>query len=340
MNGKRDASQPAGEARLRYGGGGGDTAATKSIFGLIGPGRRAMFCRRSGNVYRFMKKVCAITGSNGYVGGCIKSYFASHGWDIFELTRRPKANVRGMRFQLGDDVSPQLLSGVTAFVHCAYDFQALRRGEIREVNIDGSRKVLEAARAAGIPKIICISTISAFPGCRSLYGKAKLESEKIALANGALVIRPGLVYGNDAGGMFGKLAAKLRKSSLVPTMGFGRQIQYLVHNEDLCGFIERYAAGGLELAPQVLTAANERPWEFRELLSELARGLGKKVRFIPLQWRSVWLALKMAELAGLRLNFRSDSLVSLMYQNPKPDFSANAGVGLACRPFEVEKLKL
>ncbi|HEU5397463.1 MAG TPA: NAD-dependent epimerase/dehydratase family protein [Verrucomicrobiae bacterium] len=285
-----------------------------------------------------MKRVCAITGTNGYVGGCIKSYFASHGWDIFELTRRPKADVRGMRFQLGDEVSPQLLAGMRAFVHCAYDFQALRWGEIQAVNIEGSRKVLAAARAAGIPKIVFISTISAFPGCRSLYGKAKLEIEKIALANGALVIRPGLVYGAGAGGMFGKLAEKIRKSSLIPTMGFGRQIQYLVHHEDLCGFIERYASGGAEVSPQVLTAANERPWQFRELLSELARGLGKKVTFIPLQWRSVWLALKLAELAGVRLNFRSDSVVSLMYQNPNPDFSANAGAGLVCRPFEVEKL--
>jgi hypothetical protein len=38
----------------------------------------------------------------------------------------------------------------------------------------------------------------------------------------------------------------------------------------------------------------------------------------------------------LRLNFRSDSLVSLMYQNPAPDFSANAGVGLVCRPFDIQ----
>jgi hypothetical protein len=32
--------------------------------------------------------------------------------------------------------------------------------------------------------------------------------------------------------------------------------------------------------------------------------------------------------------------VSLMYQNPKPDFSANAAVGLTCRPFLIGKLKL
>ena len=182
----------------------------------------------------------------------------------------------------------------------------------------------EAARAAGVGKIIFISSISAFDGCRSLYGKAKLEIEKIALENGALVIRPGLVYGSGPGGMFGKLAAQVRKSSVIPLIGDGSQIQFLVHHEDLCAFIENFAAGKIEIAPQILTAANEQPWPFKQLLLEIARALGKKLKFIPLPWRLVWAGLKSAELCGLKLNFRSDSLVSLMHQNPSPDFSANS----------------
>src|SRR6185312_9740587 len=184
------------------------------------------------------KKICAITGSNGYVGSCVKNYFASRGWEIFELTRRPKANGRGLQFQLGDDISPQLPSGISALVHCAYDFKPLKWNEIVSVNVEGSRKILEAARAAGIPKTIFISSISAFDGCKSLYGKAKLEIEKIALANGALVIRPGLVWGNPPGAMFGKLVEQIRKKSVIPMIGDGSQIQFLVHNEDLCAFIE------------------------------------------------------------------------------------------------------
>jgi len=319
------------------------------------------------------KKICAITGSNGYVGSCVKNYFLSRGWEVFELTRRPKAGTRAVPFQLGDDLSPQLLSGISALVHCAYDFKPLRWDEIKAVNIDGSRKILETARIAGIPKIVCISSISAYDGCRSLYGNAKLAIEKVAADNGALVVRPGLVYGSgpglrraevsvdgiqslnasttcemenrpasatQAGGMFGKLAAQVRKSSVIPLIGNGSQIQYLVHNEDLSSFIERYADGGVSAGQPVLTAAHEKPWPFKDLLREIGRAMGRQPKFVSLPWRLVWLGLKTAETAGLRLNFRSDSLVSLMYQNPRPDFSANASVGLACRPFQVESLKL
>jgi nucleoside-diphosphate-sugar epimerase len=284
------------------------------------------------------KRICAISGSNGYVGGCVKNYFAAHGWEILELTRQPKPNSRGIKFQLGDEIFPASLAGVDALVHCAYDFKPLRWDEIRAVNVAGTKKLFTAARAAGVGKIICISSISAFDGCRSLYGKAKLEIEQIALAQGALMIRPGLVYGSGPGGMFGKLTAQVHRSSVIPMIGDGSQIQFLVYDEDLSSFIERYANGEIKIVPRILTAANEQPWTFKQLLLEIAHALGKKPKFIPLPWRLVWAGLKSAELCGLKLNFRSDSLVSLMHQNPRPDFSENPKVGLVCRPFEIEKL--
>jgi nucleoside-diphosphate-sugar epimerase len=285
------------------------------------------------------KKVCAITGSNGYVGGCIKSYFAARGWEILELTRQPKNGTRALKFQLGEEILPSAFENVGALVHCAYDFKPLRWDEIRAVNVEGAKKIFQAARTAGIGKIVCISSISAYEGCRSLYGHAKLEIERIAAENDALVIRPGLVYGSGSGGMFGKLTAQVRKSSVIPMIGAGSQIQFLVHNEDLSSFIELYARGGKKIIQGILTAANEQPWAFKQLLLEIARALGKKPKFVPVPWRLVWAGLKSAEMCGLKLNFRSDSLVSLMHQNPQPDFSANVEIGLICRPFQIEKLQ-
>ncbi|HEX9047187.1 MAG TPA: NAD-dependent epimerase/dehydratase family protein, partial [Verrucomicrobiae bacterium] len=282
--------------------------------------------------------VCAITGSNGYVGGAIKNYFLTQGWDVLDLVRQPKAGARTARFQLGADVPADSLAGVDVLVHCAYDFKPLQWEELRAVNVAGTEKLFRAARTAGVKKIICISTISAYEGCRSLYGRAKLEIEKLALDHGALVIRPGLVYGRGPGGMFGKLAQQVRKSSVIPLIGDGSQIQYLVHEEDLSRFIWRYAAGEIQCGPRILTAANAEPWPFKKLLREIARGQNRKPAFIPLPWRLVWLGLRSAEACSLRLNFRSDSLVSLMYQNPNPDFSPNAAAGLVCRSFSSENV--
>jgi hypothetical protein len=65
--------------------------------------------------------VCAITGSNGYVGSCIKNHFDSRGWKTLEFIRQPKLSVSasGTPFQLGETISPALLSGANTLVHCA-----------------------------------------------------------------------------------------------------------------------------------------------------------------------------------------------------------------------------
>ena len=91
------------------------------------------------------KKTCAITGSNGYVGSCVKNYFAARGWEVLELTRQPKPNSLAVKFQLGAEISPESLAGVDALVHCAYDFLPLRWHEICAVNVEGSRKIFQAA---------------------------------------------------------------------------------------------------------------------------------------------------------------------------------------------------
>jgi len=282
------------------------------------------------------KPVCAITGSNGYVGGCLRAHLAGHGWDILELTRQPKPGARAVAFQLGADVAPAALAGVRALVHCAYDFKPLGWAEIKAANVAGTQKLMHAANAAGVERIVCISSISAYDGCRSLYGRAKLDIEHLAQDQGALVIRPGLVYGPGPGGMFGKLMDQVRKSSLIPLIGDGSQIQYLVQHEDLTAFVAQALATGLPGAPRLLTAAHPQPWPFKQLLQEIACALDKKVTFIPLPWRLVWAGLKSAETLGLRLNFRSDSLVSLMYQNPRPDFSPNEAAGLHCRALDIK----
>jgi hypothetical protein len=41
----------------------------------------------------------------------------------------------------------------------------------------------------------------------------------------------------------------------------------------------------------------------------------------------------LAELLGRPLNFRSDSVVSLMNQDPAPDFTVAERLGVICRPF-------
>jgi nucleoside-diphosphate-sugar epimerase len=264
----------------------------------------------------------------------VKIAFQGRGWQVKELTRKSAAGTGSVRFQLGEEVEPTVFEGVQALVHCAYDFKALSWREIYETNVLGTERLLKAAKQSGVERLIYISSISSFEGARSLYGKAKLEAEQVAKNLNAFIIRPGLIFGEPAGAMFGKLQQQVASASVLPLFGGGSQIQFLVHEEDLCNFICQCAEGkhpGFEGRP--ITVANEEPITFRGILEELARAKGKKLRFLPVPWRLAWAGIKAAELCRVRLNFRSDSLVSLMHQNPAPDFKAKQELGIECRSF-------
>jgi hypothetical protein len=135
--------------------------------------------------------------------------------------------------------------------------------------------------------------------------------------------------------MFGRLVQQVEHTRVLPLFGGGAQIQYLVHDEDLVNFIGDCAAGKIPAPSGPVTVAHERPWQFRQVLEEIARSKGKHLSFVPAPWRLVWAALKCAEMSGLRLDFRSDSLVSLMHQNPNPSFALQRSLKIPCRPFEL-----
>lgn len=131
------------------------------------------------------QRTCLITGSRGYLGSCIKDKFLQEGWNVVELIRNPDAEAirsgKGISFRLGEDISLQQLRGADALVHCAYDFSLRDWDKIHSINVLGTEKLFSAARLAGVGKRVLISSMSAFEGCQSLYGKAKLETEQKTL---------------------------------------------------------------------------------------------------------------------------------------------------------------
>ena len=268
----------------------------------------------------------AVTGASGYVGSNLASRFERDGWNVVRTA-----------FRLGDDIAPAALANADALVHCAYDFRPVAWAEIHQVNVVGTRRLLRGAAAAGVRKIVVLSTISAFPGCRSLYGKAKLEIEADAEAAGAAVLRPGLVFvdqGANARGMFGSLLETSR-AAIVPLIGGGHHCQYLVHVDDLYALVAGLASGSIPVRPGPVVVASSRCWSMRELIAALAMRQGRKPRFVSVPWQAVWLGLKTAELARLRLGYRSDSVVSLVNQDPRPDFSGLKELGFTAREFNA-----
>jgi nucleoside-diphosphate-sugar epimerase len=286
-------------------------------------------------------KSCAVTGANGYVGSQIAHYFKNINWDVLQLTGKRKTTAPqpdAIPFSLEEGIGNRPLENIDLLVHCAYDFRWTKWGDIHRVNVQGSVKLFDAAEAAGVKRLIVLSTMSAFKGARSLYGKAKLEIENEVIQRGGIVIRAGLVYGRNCGGMVGALNRLVSRASVVPLFGKGEQQQYLVHEKDLCALVSRCAIDTGVTFRKPITAARSKGIAFREILEAIAAAQGRRITFIPIPWQLPYAFLKLSESLGLDVGFRSDSLISLLNQNPSPDFEMTQKMDLSFREFDAHEL--
>jgi nucleoside-diphosphate-sugar epimerase len=284
-------------------------------------------------------KVCALTGAHGYVGSALRRGLTAAGWTVVSLSRRENLAEDEIFWSLDEapGSGPNALSDelrrreVSAVVHAAWDLRLVRPRDLGRVNVQGSLRLLEAARAADVPRFVFISTISAFDEAESYYGKTKLAVEREVARQGGVVIRPGLVYGERPGGMFGALKAQAARGAIIPLLGNGRYTQYLVHEDDLAAAV--VAAVSAEKVPQKpVTVAHPEGWPLRTLMQQLAQSAGSKPRFVCVPWPLVYQGLKLTEAAGLKLGFRSDSVIGLVRHNRNPDLNASL-LGVAPRPF-------
>lgn len=266
--------------------------------------------------------IIAVTGANGFVGGIIADSLDGtvrvHG-----LVRAP---ARAQEIAWSFDADPKEVAaalhehGVTTIVHAAWDMTASSLPELERTCVRGSANLLSAARAAGVNRFIFVSTISAFDEARSAYGRSKLEVERMTLAAGGIVLRLGLVHGAREGGVFGGIKATVRRTPVVPLIGRGTAAQYLLHERTLGEVARRAAKGDFDGERRPILVAHPQPLPFRVLVRDIAAEEGRAVVLVPLPWRLLHAGLTAMESFGLKPGFRSDSVLSFVYQDPAPDF--------------------
>jgi dihydroflavonol-4-reductase len=131
-----------------------------------------------------------LTGATGFVGGHVLDALLEAGYGVRVLARGASSRVAerpGVRVLAGDvreggALVPRM-RGCRYVVHVAarYSFRRRDRREIQEVNVAGTRSLLEAARLAGVEKAVVTSSSAAVGPIRG--GRLANESDW-ASANG------------------------------------------------------------------------------------------------------------------------------------------------------------
>jgi uncharacterized protein YbjT (DUF2867 family) len=171
-----------------------------------------------------------ITGGTGFVGTNLIRRMRKEGLPVRSLVRNPdKARALqdlGVELVQGDIADKASLekaaAGVERVVHLVGIIQEARGATFRDVHVEGTRNVLEAAKKAGVRHFFHQSALGTRAGAMSAYHKTKWAAEELVRASAIpyTILRPSLIYG--PGDLFTvRVTEMIKLSPVLPIIGPG-----------------------------------------------------------------------------------------------------------------------
>ncbi len=236
-----------------------------------------------------------VSGANGFVGSAICRTLAARGHVVLPLVRRG-ANL---------DLLPEGPDPVFGEYHDADSIRAVlaaRRPDVVvhaaaivsmgkpdlalsvRINVEGTRTFAAEATRAGVARWVQVSSMSAHPANKSVYGGTKyLADEEVrAGAPAWTILRPSIIYGPAPRGIFHKLTRLLARLPAVPIIGPGTEDMRPVHVDDVATAVAEAIDRPGTIGGTYMLGCLE-PMTSREFFRETARQVrGREPLLIPL----------------------------------------------------------
>jgi dihydroflavonol-4-reductase len=211
-----------------------------------------------------------VTGGTGFIGGEVVRQLRRRGEEVACLVRSPEKGAKLaelgcelVRGDLGDEEAIRGgMAGCDAVIHAAAMYEvgipAKQRPLMWDVNVAGTERVMKAALAAGIARIVYVSTVGVFGNTHkqmvdesyenpetdftSYYEETKLEAHKLVermiseQGLPAVIVQPGGVYGPGDTSQVADLLEQFFAGKL-PLLPFPELGICMAHVEDIAGGI-------------------------------------------------------------------------------------------------------
>jgi nucleoside-diphosphate-sugar epimerase len=277
-----------------------------------------------------MKRVL-VTGANGFIGRALCARLAAAGMEVAGAVRKDHSSeVRdfGARPVVIGDLGSQTdwmvaLTGMDCVVHLAarvhvmHEVQSDPLAAFREVNTFGAARLATQAVAAGVRRLVYVSTIKVSgeytrdkkfseqdqPQPSDPYAISKWEAEqalhKLAVQTGLeiVVVRPPLVYGPGVKGNFYSLL-RLVDLGLPLPLGRCRNQRSLVGLTNLVDLLAQCVAHPAATG-QIFLAADSEDLSTPELLRRVALAFGKRESLLPVPTGLLQFAARLVGRAGI-----------------------------------------
>ena len=246
-----------------------------------------------------------VTGGTGFTGAALVERLCRDGHSVVALDYKEGLACDALR-SLGAEVIigsvtdrsavERSMRGVEFVFHLAAAFRELNvpNAYYDEVNVGGTRVVLEAARAAGVRKLVYCSTCGVHgnidhpPAAEDApiqpadyYQRTKYEAEPLVKEFGrtgveTVIVRPAAIYGPGDPERFFLIFKRVAKGRF-PMFGSGRTLYHPLYIDNLVDAFQLCRPPGAGAQREYLIA-DERYYPIEEIVRAVARALQVPVR--------------------------------------------------------------
>jgi nucleoside-diphosphate-sugar epimerase len=253
------------------------------------------------------RKTFLITGGAGFLGINMTRYLLQRGHtvaslDIADFDYPERSQIKEVKGDIRNraDVD-RAMQGVDIVIHTAAALPLYKPEDIFSTDIDGTRTILESAKAHGVQRVIHVSSTAVYgvPDHHPLYetdpmvgvgpyGKAKIDAERVCESfrqQGMCVpiIRPKSFIGPERLGVFALFYDWAKDGKGFPMIGSGNNRYQLLDVEDLCDAIYLCATLDAATANDTFNVGAKEFTTMREDYQAVLddAGFGKKIRPFP-----------------------------------------------------------
>lgn len=223
-----------------------------------------------------------VTGASGYVGQAVQDALVGAGHQVLAVSRsgRARPGAEGAPLDLTHDSPAPLLAenvdGVLNLVGIIRE-NAAAGVTFRALHVELSRRVARAAREAGVPRLVQMSSLGVSAAGGSRYFATKWEAEQAVREAfpESVIVRPSLVFGDHAA-FFGTLAG-LVKNPVVPVPGDGHSLFDPVNRRDLATLLGALlAAPAEEVEGEIFEVGGPRRMTLDAMVDWVAETTGRR----------------------------------------------------------------
>jgi NADH dehydrogenase len=228
------------------------------------------------------KLMILITGATGYIGQHLVARLVEQGVQPRCLVRDiQKASsifpVDKVELVQGATTAPTMLvaavQGIDTIVHAAFmtaDKKESPENRYEETNVRGTANVIDAAKKAGVQRIIEISGLGTKPDKPGSYMQGRYLAEQILIKSGLdwTIIRPSVLFGKGAPFITG-LTDLLRTSPVVPLIGGGKTLFQPILVDDVVSVIIKVLDEPERTGKKMYTFGGPEYYSFSQVFDEL-----------------------------------------------------------------------